>query len=226
MAQLERRDRAARDGTRGFDVRSLTVQAAKANEVIRWKSFSWTRLFNELEALQPHDVRMTSVRPLFLADQRVPPGRAANVDSSAVPVAVEGAAKTLDDFLDLERELLRDPSFSRIEPERSARAESTGETLFQLRFVYDPAHSLAALTAGDLPAPTAPTAPNDDEPAAPEVEAPVDPSGSPANGSGDAADAARPRSEASATAPTAQLTEIRSQGRGRWPVATPSGETP
>lgn len=220
LSQLERRDRAAREGIGKFDVRSLTVQATKANEVIRWKSFSWTRLFNQLEAIQPHDVRMTSVRPIFLPEQRVAAGRAAAVDSSAVPVAVEGAAKSLDDFLDLERELLRDPSFSRIEPERSARAESTGETLFQLRFVYDPTPALAAAAA-------ALAAPGDrgEGSASPDAGDPAELAEPTATSAGDSADVGREKSRAGPAEPTGATTEIRAEGWDRPQTPASSQET-
>ena len=47
---------------RGFDVKSIGRRTSKANEVIEWKAFSWTRLFNRLEEMMPYKVRMTSVR--------------------------------------------------------------------------------------------------------------------------------------------------------------------
>ena len=50
---------------RELALEKLTVQSLKANEVIEWKAFSWTRLFNLMEQIQPWDIRMTSIRPIF-----------------------------------------------------------------------------------------------------------------------------------------------------------------
>jgi hypothetical protein len=54
-------------------VEQLTIGADKANEVIGWKSFSWTRLFNLLEEVLPHEVQMVSIRPVFRPEA---PGKA------------------------------------------------------------------------------------------------------------------------------------------------------
>lgn len=145
LAELERRDRAARLEIERFDMKSLTLQAQKANDVIQWKAFSWTELFNLLEQIQPDGVRMTSVHPVFRGEsdpsreQTVNSrARAAARESQLVPVAVEGLAKDLHAFVDLERALQNHPHFARVEPESIARTENSGETAFQLRFHYDP----------------------------------------------------------------------------------------
>ena len=41
-----------------YDIPGLEVQAEKANEVIEWKAFSWTKLFNRMEQAQPWNVRL------------------------------------------------------------------------------------------------------------------------------------------------------------------------
>ena len=53
---------------RGLDQKELAVvsQAAKeANLLIEQRTFSWTQLFNHLEATLPEDVMLISVRPEF-----------------------------------------------------------------------------------------------------------------------------------------------------------------
>lgn len=137
FAKLDQRDRKAQAQIKGFDLASLRVRAAKANEVIRWKAFSWTGLFNDLEALQPNDVRMTTVHPVFRARERLGAAEA-GVDPDTVPVSVEGLARDHEAFLELERALLRDAHFVWVEPERTATDEQSRETVFQLRFLYDP----------------------------------------------------------------------------------------
>ena len=53
---------------RGLDQKQLTVvadEAKGANELIERRTFSWTQLFNYLEATLPEDVMLTSVHPVF-----------------------------------------------------------------------------------------------------------------------------------------------------------------
>lgn len=53
---------------RGVDQAQLTLvatQAKEANHLIEQRTFSWTQLFNHLEATLPEDVMLTSVHPDF-----------------------------------------------------------------------------------------------------------------------------------------------------------------
>ncbi len=135
MQELARREQRARSAAGGFDLANLTVQTAKANDVIEWKAFSWTQLFNLLEQIQPYDVKMLSIRPVFYAAER----RAVQdgIPEGAVPVRVQGIARDLLTFLELERSLLADPHFDRVEPEGNSLLK-TGETQFELKFLYYP----------------------------------------------------------------------------------------
>ena len=49
FAALDRRDEEALRRVDAVDLPVLVTKADKANDVIRWKSFSWTRLFNLLQ---------------------------------------------------------------------------------------------------------------------------------------------------------------------------------
>jgi Tfp pilus assembly protein PilN len=144
---LRRRGDVARRDIGGHDLELLKIKAAKANEVIHWKAFSWTRLFNQLEQVQPWDVQMASIHPTFRPQAS---GRSSREKESAVgvPVAVEGTAKNVKAFLDLERALILSPYFTRVEPDRTDRDTQTRETVFGLRFVYNP-----ELPEGPPPAP-------------------------------------------------------------------------
>jgi hypothetical protein len=135
MTQFQLRDGKARAAIDRYDLSELAVQAAKANDVIEWKAFSWTRLFNHLEDLQPYKVKMLAVRPVFYAAERKTQNE--TVPEGAVPVQVEGIAENLRWFLAFERALLQDPHFSEVEPERSNKLES-GEIRFDLKFLYYP----------------------------------------------------------------------------------------
>jgi Tfp pilus assembly protein PilN len=53
---------------RGLNQKELGVVAAaakEANQLIEQRTFSWTQLFNQIEATLPEDVMLTSVRPDF-----------------------------------------------------------------------------------------------------------------------------------------------------------------
>jgi Tfp pilus assembly protein PilN len=67
-AEAEHLTKEAAQVRRGLDQKelALVVQAAKeANQLIEQRTFSWTQLFNQLEATLPEDVMLTSVRPDF-----------------------------------------------------------------------------------------------------------------------------------------------------------------
>lgn len=154
--ELEARAERARVAIERYDVPGLHVQAAKANEIIDWKAFSWTRLFNMMERIQPGAVRMNGVRPVFHgASDGVDPRSAGAV--AGLPVSIEGTARTLDDIADFEQALQDDPHCSFVLPENLTRADS-GEIVFRLRFHYRPeltnpsAKSLASKAQSARPA--------------------------------------------------------------------------
>ena len=136
LNDVDQRERSAEGRIGKHDVRYLTTQTMRANEVIHRKAFSWTGLFNVLEDVQPYEVKMTSIRPLFGTD---PTGisLASSAGPEVVPVSVDGVAKTVQAFFDFEDALIRDPHIDRIEPTRSNRAKN-GEILFALSFLYYP----------------------------------------------------------------------------------------
>lgn len=136
FVDLDRRDDEALREIEGFDLTHLWLRSDKANEVIRWKSFSWTKLFNQLEKIQPWDVQMTSVHPVF----RSAPGRARDSieDLDQVPVTVEGVAKNLKEYFKFQRALIFDPHFDRVDPANTSTDRSSGATVFRLQFLYDP----------------------------------------------------------------------------------------
>jgi Tfp pilus assembly protein PilN len=67
-AESEKLTREAGDIRRGINQQELavvTTAAREANELIEERTFSWTALFNQLEATLPEDVMLMSVRPTF-----------------------------------------------------------------------------------------------------------------------------------------------------------------
>jgi len=139
MDLLDVRSRRATEGASKYDVKYLSVQSSRANEVIERRALSWTRLFNQLEKVQPYGVRMASIRPVYLSDNdRKNSGKEDPSLRGSVPVSVEGTAQNLEQFLEFERSLLGDPHFARVEPERSSLTRNGSEVLFELRFFYYP----------------------------------------------------------------------------------------
>ncbi len=164
-AELDREEAKIDAQLKQHELAELVVRADKANDVIHWKAFSWTRLFNQLQEVLPYDVQMTSVRPVFREDRRRRARATQSEPDNAVPVNVEGVAKTIEAFLDFERRLFEDPHFDRVEPEGYEVDEHSRETIFRLRFQYRP---------DGIPAP---------EPVPePEVEAPGDEQAVPVGG--------------------------------------------
>ncbi len=137
-AELDREEVRINADLKKHELTELVVRADKANDVIHWKAFSWTRLFNQLQEVLPYDVQMTSVRPVFRDDRRRRSRMAETEPDNSVPVNVEGIAKTIEAFLDFERRLFEDPHFDRVEPEGYEVDEHSRETIFRLRFQYRP----------------------------------------------------------------------------------------
>jgi hypothetical protein len=146
--QLEVRERRAQNGIEKFDLVSLDVRADKANEVIEWKAFSWTRLFNRLTEIMPYDVKLVEIRPIFQLS-RVERSDAIDVrPDGAVPVLVEGVSKNFDAIFEFQNVLLESRYFGRVEPGKLRRTDDKRELIFEMRFQYfqDAAEQPAAET--------------------------------------------------------------------------------
>jgi len=144
MSAVNRRDElnkrnvdANRATDEDYDIQGLGAQADKANEVIEWKAFSWTRLFNRMERAQPWNVRLASIRPVFRSERGQGGAEFSGVGRKSLPVVVEGLAQNFQALLDFERTLFEDPHFDRPEPERQTNSEG-GDVVFTLRFTYYP----------------------------------------------------------------------------------------
>jgi hypothetical protein len=151
MHDLDQREERAGEGIKEHDLDALDLQSAKANEVIAWKAFSWTQLFNRMEIIQPYDVRMTSIRPLFRPGAR----RGSRVEEEngrkSIAVAVEGVAKDFNAFWEMQNVLLVDEHFGQVEPDRLNKGERR-EIIFQLSFQYYPSGTEEAEEAVEEPA--------------------------------------------------------------------------
>ena len=143
LGDLDRREENAVKGARVFDLKTMRVQADKANDIILRRGLSWTRLFNTLEHVVPYEVRMTAVRPVYGTREAATGGSRDTVFEGTVPVDVEGTAQSFESFLEFERALIVDPHFANVEPIRSESRPGESDVTFQLRFLYDPDGRLA-----------------------------------------------------------------------------------
>jgi Tfp pilus assembly protein PilN len=67
-AEADAKTKEAAQTRRGLDQRELAIVATaakEANQLIEQRTFSWTELFNQLEATLPEDVMLLAVRPEF-----------------------------------------------------------------------------------------------------------------------------------------------------------------
>jgi len=139
---LEQRDRRVQAAVLGYDLDALSLQADKANEIIEWGAFSWTRLFNRMAEIQPNRVRMTSVRPIFGVRRTYASGHALDglVDDAqrGVPVSIHAVAHSYNDMLEMQQALFDDEHFGDVEMQRLRRDERGQEYLFEAQFMYYP----------------------------------------------------------------------------------------
>jgi len=129
----------------GFDVKQIGRQTSKANEVIEWKAFSWTRLFNRLEEMLPYKVRMTSVRPVFRDRDR---DQEDGDSRHAISVTVEGLARDLAAFHEIQTKLINHDSFGWVKPRFATRVDN-GEFAFAVDFLYYPGEFTPSEDSGD-----------------------------------------------------------------------------
>jgi hypothetical protein len=110
----------------------LASRATFANTIIRSHSFSWTRLFNELEKVMPLGARVVNIRP--------------RMDDSIL-IRINGVARNAQSFWELQDNLEAWPVFGNIypdsvQPTASRAGIMTGELLFSLEMEYFPSARL------------------------------------------------------------------------------------
>lgn len=150
-ADLDRRDAEAIDGIRTFDFKVLRAQTRRANDVLARRGLSWTRLFNKLEDVQPYEVRLTSVRPIYNSDVDRRGRDDESMPAGTVQINVEGLAQSIEAFLEFQRALVLDRHFTRVQPERMD-PQPGSEVEFEMRFFYDPEGRLEKGDRPEIPA--------------------------------------------------------------------------
>jgi len=144
LAALESDERSLSRQFQTRDFRRLYGRGQFAGDLILRRSFSWTLLFNRLEALVPPEVMMTAIRPHITGEKTV--------------IRVDGIAKNHGGLIVLEDSLQKNPVFARVYPVYERRVNpNRPEIDFALDFDYIPAEAPpgpdAIAAAGKAPAP-------------------------------------------------------------------------
>ena len=123
------RERDAEQIRRGLDQQQLAIvaaQAKEANRLIEQRTFSWTALFNLLEATLPDDVMLVAVRPEF--------------KDNATHINLDLAGKTEEDIQAFWDRLAKTGAFHDVIWSAVNESEN-GLDKMQMRAVYTPAHA-------------------------------------------------------------------------------------
>ena len=140
--QKQERDLAAQIKTRDF--RTAYSRGKLASELIRKSAFSWTQLFNTLEAVIPPDVVLAAIRP--------------NITSDGIVLRLEGVAKSHGALLTLEEKLQGHDSFKRVAPisERRLNPNLPDITFLLTTDYIPPSQQPPVVTAANQPGDAAP----------------------------------------------------------------------
>ncbi|HEU4400595.1 MAG TPA: PilN domain-containing protein [Candidatus Polarisedimenticolia bacterium] len=159
LASLDDEERRLSKEIQARNFRGVYERGRFANELILGRGFSWTLLFNTLEAVMPPDVMATSIRPSIKAEGSV--------------VHLQGVAKNHGALIDLEDRLLKNQVFLRVYPANERKLNpSRPEITFTLNFDYMPLHAAPAVVAAGGSGPGAPATAQPTAPTPPATPAP------------------------------------------------------
>ncbi len=129
-----------------LDGLGLARQNEKArfyNQLIKQRTFSWSRLFDDLAATLPEDVRLAALTPRFQSSGDRRRQRRAESSPDGVVLQVRGAAKNGEALLALVDALFEAPGFRR--PDLSQEAVEEGQlSNFDLTVIWVPAPAAAS----------------------------------------------------------------------------------
>jgi type IV pilus assembly protein PilN len=114
QAQIQQEHRRAESATRDtstIDLISLSKESKFVNTQLAQRAFSWSELLDQLEAVLPGNVRITSVSPQF-------------AESGLVHLSLACEGKSPDTLLTTINRLQRDPHFSNPFPTNQERTAS------------------------------------------------------------------------------------------------------
>jgi hypothetical protein len=142
---LEGEERALAKEIAARDFRAVYERGRFASELILRRAFSWTLLFNTLEAVIPPDVMMSAIRP--------------TISGHGIQIRVEGLAKSSDALYGFQGRLMGNPTFADIRPISERRLNpARPDITFVMSFEYRPQRRgpPPAVTAAAAPAPPPP----------------------------------------------------------------------
>ena len=119
--QMERRQ--VISAIREQDVTTLAMRVDAANGLLQKRGFSWTRLFNRLEEVQPYRVQLERVQPA--------------IHGEVVTLSIGGEAETFDGLLEYIDSLEASAFFSHVYPKSDFITERKAFR-FILTMVYHP----------------------------------------------------------------------------------------
>ncbi len=140
----------------GEDPTGLAISTAQnreiyaASELIARKSFSWTRLLNEIEQNIPAGVRVLRVAVTTIVPEEA--GETIGGPESAATLNLEVIAKSSPEVVNLIDRLHQSGRF-RVFPITQKPVEGTGEIEFALKVEYFPATAATTRPTGTGPAP-------------------------------------------------------------------------
>jgi len=107
-----------------MDLEFLHDRSSFANQIILSRLFSWSKLFDRLEAIQPELVRIRSIRP--------------SISSTSVDITLDGATKNAHSLIDFEEALLKSEHFALVYPVMETSRQKREEIEFTVSFQYLP----------------------------------------------------------------------------------------
>ncbi len=107
------------------NLEAINSRAAFTNSLLDRRRFSWTELLNNLEEVQPYQVRLLSLLP--------------RIQDKGILVDARAVAKDLQAFWNFQQNLQNHPKFRRVYPGGYQRLEETDEYVFNVQFNYFPA---------------------------------------------------------------------------------------
>jgi Tfp pilus assembly protein PilN len=124
--ELEGKTRVHLDALDKVPWRDLEQRVTRFNVILREHSFSWLKLFSDIERVMPYKVRLILVQPKISKDE--------------VTLTLEAVARDRDAMLEFLDNLIADPSFSKPIPrlERTPEDGSSIGYLFSLVVTYYP----------------------------------------------------------------------------------------
>ncbi|MBK8596358.1 MAG: hypothetical protein IPN83_12410 [Holophagales bacterium] len=122
IARFEASARAAEEKLTRFDLAGMSAGAEEANELVRLRSFSWSRFLTRLEKTLPYDVRVVSVA-LSKGTEEKKPGAARPGAEEAFLVSLSLVSRDPDGLPKLIRAFYASPWFDAPTP----RSETGGE---------------------------------------------------------------------------------------------------